>query len=221
MTFWGKIVGALFGLMLGGPIGAALGIYLGHKFDKAFEKLRTGGGNFNQQQQHREQQNVYFYATFAVMGHIAKAKGQVTESEIRLATILMDRMGYHGKERQQAQEAFRRGKESSFQLERTLQDLRRVCHGRFDLLQFFLEVQIQAAYADGAIHPRELDVLYIVADQLGFSARQLEDKIAAHENSFNFFQQNGYNQSSDEDYQQSSSYRSYSSGDDLKNAFKL
>ena len=42
--------------------------------------------------------------------------------------------------------------------------------GRFDLIRMFLEIQLQAAFADGELHPNERDVLFVIADELGISA---------------------------------------------------
>lgn len=191
MAVWGKVLGAFFGFLLGGPFGLLLGLFFGHKFDKARQNLSFGGGfggGFNSDTQYAHQQ-AYFHATFAVMGHMAKAKGQVTESEIRLASILMDRMALDAGARRKAQEAFREGKDSFFPLEEVLKKIKRSCAGRHDLLQLFLEVQIQAAYADGHLHARELDVLYKISEQLGFSRHQLDQMIKMQEAAFNFHQQ--------------------------------
>lgn len=189
MAVWGKVLGAFFGFLLGGPFGLVLGFFFGHKFDKARQNILFGGG-FNAENQYAHQQ-AYFHATFAVMGHVAKAKGQVTENEIRLATILMDKMALDTQARRKAQDAFREGKDSLFPLEDTLNKIKRSCAGRFDLLQLFLEVQIQAAYADGHLHQRELDVLYKIAQTLGFSRAQLEQMIKMQEAAFHFHQQGG------------------------------
>ncbi|MDD1793881.1 co-chaperone DjlA [Enterovibrio makurazakiensis] len=189
MAIWGKVLGAFFGYLLGGPFGLLLGLFLGHKFDKARQNSALGGGFRGENQQARQQ--AYFHATFAVMGHVAKAKGQVTQNEIRLASVLMDRMGLQGEARRQAQDAFREGKESGFPLEDVLRDVKRTTGGRFDLLQFFLEVQIQAAYADGTVQPSERQVLYTIADMLGFSRQQLEQRLAMQEAAFKFYQQHG------------------------------
>lgn len=101
------------------------------------------------------------------MGHLTKAKGRVTEVDIQLASQLMDRMQLHGAARTAAQQAFREGKESHFPLRKALQEFRRVCFGRFDLIRIFLEIQLQAAFADGSLHPNERQVLYVIAEELG------------------------------------------------------
>ena len=55
----------------------------------------------------RKRQEEFFKAAFAVMGHVAKAKGNVTREEIQLASAMMDRMSLNGEQRRAAQNAFR------------------------------------------------------------------------------------------------------------------
>jgi DnaJ like chaperone protein len=196
MQVWGKILGAFFGFLLGGPFGLLLGLFLGHKFDKARRNVYRGGGfgGFGTNRANSEERQAeFFYAGFAVMGHMAKAKGHVTEEEIRVASAIMDRMNLHGEARIQAQNAFREGKEDAFPLEETLAKVRQNCAGRADLLQFFLELQIQAAFADGSLHQTERQLLYVIARSLGFSERQLEQRLHMQEAAFRF-QQGGFNQ---------------------------
>jgi DnaJ-domain-containing protein 1 len=38
----------------------------------------------------------------------------------------------------------------------------------------FLEIQIQAAFADGSLHPNERAVLYVIAEELGISRAQFD-----------------------------------------------
>lgn len=195
MQVWGKILGAFFGFLLGGPFGLFLGLFLGHKFDKARRNVYGGGfGDFGgSQASQAERQADFFHAGFAVMGHVAKAKGRVTQEEIRVATAIMERMGLQGESRRQAQNAFREGKNDDFPLEETLQRVRQNCAGRADLLQFFLELQIQAAFADGSLHPNERQLLHVIARYLGFSERQLEQRLHMQEAAFRF-QQGGFHQ---------------------------
>ncbi|WP_274873860.1 TerB family tellurite resistance protein, partial [Serratia marcescens] len=69
---------------------------------------------------------------------------------------------------------FREGKQSQFPLRETLQQFRSICFGRFDLIRMFLEIQIQAAFADGSLHPNERQVLYVIAEELGISRAQFD-----------------------------------------------
>lgn len=54
-----------------------------------------------------------------------------------------------------------------------MRQFRSVCFGRFDLIRMFLEIQIQAAFADGSLHPNERAVLYVIAEELGSPALSL------------------------------------------------
>lgn len=48
------------------------------------------------------------------MGHLTKSKGRVTEADIQIASLFMDRLQLHGEARTAAQQAFREGKQSQF-----------------------------------------------------------------------------------------------------------
>ncbi len=166
MGWWGKLIGGAFGYLLGGPLGAVLGAALGHNFDKGMRGVRSGG--FEPGEQARVQ-TAFFTATFSVMGHLAKADGQVSTHEIRAAEAVMQQMALNAEMRQAAIRLFNEGKRSDFPLDEALQQFRRECLRRQTLLRMFMEIQIQAALADGVLHDREKDLLLHMADLLGFS----------------------------------------------------
>jgi len=192
MQFMGKLVGLVLGFLFGRWFGALLGLWLGHKVDQLLAEQRqqhnrwqpfSSAGNVN------SRQALFFHATFAVMGHLAKSKGRVTSAEIQLASELMSRMGLRGRAREAAQEAFRQGKAADFPLRQILRAFRRSCIGRRDLLQIYLEFQLQAAFADGQLHPAERRILHTIASELGFSQRQLERLLLMMEAEFRFHRQ--------------------------------
>lgn len=175
MRIWGKVFGAIFGFMVGRLFGAIVGVWLGHLFDKGlmgdFSQAAKGGfGSADELQQN----STFFYTTFAVMGHVAKAKGRVTEQEIAFASNYMTQLGLTDELRQQAQQSFREGKHSEFPLKQILKDFKRSCFSRRDLLTMFLEIQIQVAFADGELDSSERKVLHDVARILGFSTVDLD-----------------------------------------------
>ncbi|KDM92510.1 co-chaperone DjlA [Photobacterium galatheae] len=222
MQVLGKILGAFFGFLLGGPIGLLLGIFLGHKFDQARAGVYSGGGfgRFSGgQADQQERQAEFFHAGFAVMGHVAKAKGRVTQEEIRVASAIMDRMQLHGNARRLAQEAFREGKAEDFPLQEVLARVRQSTQGRLDLLQFFLELQIQAAFADGSLHPKERQLLFVIGRGLGFSDQQLERRLHMQEAAFRFQQGGGFNRQQSQ--QQQGGFRQAPTRDQLADAYEL
>lgn len=215
MQYWGKLIGLVLGLMSGtGFWGVVLGLLIGHMIDKS-RQVRSSGYFSNQAQR----QALFFSTTFQVMGHLTKSKGRVTEADIHVASALMERMQLHGVARTAAQQAFREGKQADFPLREKLRELRSICFGRVDLIRMFLEIQLQAAFADGSLHPNERAVLYVIAEELGFSRIQFDQFLSMMEGGRQFG--GGYQQQGQ--YQQQGGYGGYQrqSGPTLADACKV
>ena len=172
MAWWGKLLGGALGFMMGGPLGALLGGTIGHQFDSGMAGANRMGIGDNERTQ-----AAFFTATFSVMGHIAKADGRVSEHEIQAARSLMHQMRLNDAQQTAAIDLFQKGKEPDFPLDEVLQQFRSECHRRTTLLRMFLEIQVQAAMADGRMDPAESRVLRHVGDMLGFDASQIEQLI--------------------------------------------
>jgi len=167
LGWWGKLIGGAFGFMLGGPLGALLGAALGHNLDRGLGRLTE---EETRQPEDRERvQTAFFTATFSVMGHLAKVDGRVSEREIALAESLMSRMDLSPQLRRTAIRLFNEGKASGFPLDEVVRQLRRECHRRQDLTRMFLEIQIQAALADGRLTSVEEQLLLRISRHLGVS----------------------------------------------------
>lgn len=181
MSWLGKLVGGAFGFMLGGPLGAVLGAALGHKFDKGLDSLPDDDGGWAGGDRERVQ-TAFFTATFSVMGRVAKADGQVSPDEIQLAEAVMARMSLSGEMRRAAVRLFNEGKSDDFPLDDVLAQFRVECHRRQTLIQMFIEIQLQAAYADGRMDPAEERLLLHICELLHVPElvfRQLEQLIRA------------------------------------------
>ena len=184
MSWWGKLVGGTLGFMLGGPLGAVLGMALGHNLDKGLKGLPEGGfrvEDFSPGDRERVQ-TAFFTATFSVMGAVAKADGRVSPEEIRLAEAVMGQMDLSPDMRKTAIRLFNQGKKSGFMLDEVIQQFRAECARRTTLLQMFLEIQLQAAYADGRLDTAEDALLLRICHLLGipeFDYRRLQRMIGA------------------------------------------
>lgn len=168
MTWLGKVVGGTFGLLVGGPLFGVLGAALGHQFDRIMGNaglLQTdlGAGARNRMQM------AFFTATFSVMGHIAKADGRVSEAEIKMARIIMDRMALSDEMRKTAIRLFNEGKRPDFPLEGALDQFWAECHRRSSLLRLFIEFQLETAFADGGLHAAKEQLLLRIGDRLQVS----------------------------------------------------
>lgn len=225
MQFIGKILGFILGYkLLGGFFGGILGIFIGHWADKKLYELGSVSSSVFGKGLTR--QSLFMQTTFAVLGHLSKAKGRVTESDIQLARELMSRLRLDQANQQLAQQAFTLGKEADFPLRQVIREFREGCAQRKDLLRFFIEVQMQAALQDGTLDPREQQVLFTIADALGLSRFQFEQMLAmvaaAQRFRSGYYQQGSYQQNqgyqggSYSDYQQPSS-----NGPTLEDAYSV
>jgi DnaJ like chaperone protein len=182
---FGRILGVIIGGMLLGPLGAVLGFVVGYLFDAGKVERWLGQGNVSGQAK-GDVQRVFFEATFSVMGHLAKADGRVTEREITMAKGVMSRLHLDEAARARAVEAFNRGKAPDFDLDATLDELKRTCWYKPGLLRFFLETQIQIAHADSEqLGPKKQQILQRICQHLGisgFNFSQFEQQYRAHQN---------------------------------------
>lgn len=174
MSWWGKLVGGALGFALIGPIGALLGAALGHTVDKGIKDLE-GVSPFDKQE---DIQAAFFTATFSIMGHVAKADGKVTESEIKIAQDIMQKMQLNDDQRKLAINLFTQGKQSDFDPVAVLKQFKKVAFRRSNLLIMFMEIQLTTALADGELHKNEQSVLLNIAQELGFKRSQFEQLLA-------------------------------------------
>ncbi|MER2493273.1 co-chaperone DjlA [Catenovulum sediminis] len=208
MSHWGKILGFIFGYMIFRIPGAVLGLIIGYYFDKGYAKALADNGGFSSLLARKasfKNRVIFFHTLFALMGHIAKASGRVTENDIALASALMDRMGLKGDIRKEAQAAYREGKKNDFPVTETVKDFRQYCFSRKDFMLIYMEIQIQAALANGYLHPNAKAILIQVGKTLGFQPTEIESFIKQAEGSSHYRshkQQNSSNQISlDDAYQ--------------------
>lgn len=169
MAWWGTFIGGTLGFVFGGPLGAIIGAALGGNLDRGI-KMGDQAIPGNQERV----QAAFFTTTFSVMGHVAKADGHVSAQEISSAKNIMAQMQLSAQQRKAAIKFFDQGKLDGFPLVDVLRQFKKECHGRRNLIQMFIEIQIATALADGKVDPNEKRVLYTIGEILGFSRDQIE-----------------------------------------------
>jgi DnaJ like chaperone protein len=170
MAQWtGKVVGGLLGALALGPFGAALGVILGHQFDTSAAGPEPAGPALDS----AEVGELFFRATFQVMGHIAKAHGRVSEQDIQAAQAVMSELRLNPLQVHAAIAHFTAGKQPGFALDATLATLARVCSGRPDLLRVFVEIQMRVALAGRDLDATARTLLQRIAARLGISLLEL------------------------------------------------
>ncbi len=172
MAWWGTLLGGTLGYMFGGPLGALLGAALGRNFDRGV-RVTDEHSAYGIGRQERVQA-AFFTASFSIMGHVAKADGKVSAAEISSAEAIMARMQLDSRQRRAAIKLFNEGKKEDFPLHDVLTQFRRECHGRRNLVQIFIEIQIAVAMADGKLHAAERKIIFNIGRELGFDHAAIE-----------------------------------------------
>jgi len=170
VSWAGKLIGGALGFVVSGGniIGVAIGALVGHQFDRGLSLgdhagQPAGAGRFSG----AERQAVFFETTFLVMGYVAKADGRVTEEEIQAARAIMHRMQLRPEAVRRAIDLFTEGKQSDTDIEPRVRGLRQACGRQPELIQAFLEIQLEIALSQGSISAEERSVLWRIADILG------------------------------------------------------
>ena len=175
MSWWSTVIGGAVGFMIGGPLGAMLGVAFAGNFSKR-KSSSSFSNNFGPGNQQRVQA-AFFSGVFSVMGYISKVDGKVSKSEIILAQQVMQHMQLSEEMSKVAKDLFNQGKQDNFNLDEVLEQFRVETHRRTHLIRMFLEIQIQAAYADGVFDKSEHNALKYIAQKLYFPLQELESLI--------------------------------------------
>jgi len=176
------LLGSIIGLFTGGPAGLVMGGLFGYFASRMLSKAMS---NYHPQQ-------LLFRATFAVMGKIAKADGRVSEHEIAFANAVMDQMKLVGEKRQEAIDQFTLGKDPDYDIGTLLRPLAKYLKYRPDVRMIFVEVQLQAAFADGEVSRDELTVIQQVCAFLQMTEQEVEILISRMRAQQSFHQQGEY-----------------------------
>jgi DnaJ like chaperone protein len=168
MNWTGKIIGGTLGFVALGPWGALLGSWVGHQFDRG-----AGiGGVLGRSADPGAVNTLFFPTTFRVMGNIAKSDGRVSEQEIASARAVMLALRLNPAQRLAAMGYFNEGKQPDFELDAAVQRLRRVLASYPELVNFFVEIQLQAALAGDGLSALPRARLQRVAATLGLAPAQ-------------------------------------------------
>ncbi len=173
MSWFGKIMGGGVGFLFGGPIGALVGASLGHALidDKVrMQRAETGAMSGLEQRQ-----AVFFTATFAMLGKIAKADGQVCEHEIKVVQKFMrERLQLDDAAQQFAISLFNEAKDNNTPFDAYARQFGQIFNHDPQLRMIFFELLFAVAMADGELHPAEDALLRAAPVHLGLHGKVYE-----------------------------------------------
>ncbi|MEH6515629.1 MAG: co-chaperone DjlA [Halioglobus sp.] len=168
--FYGKLVAGSLGFLLGGIFGLVLGLFVGHIFDRGLQRTLQ----FASPENIARIKNSFFETTFLLLGHMAKADGQVSREEIDHTEQIFIQMQLNVEQKTRAKDAFRRGTGADFDVEQAVHSFLEVCGSQRQLLQTMLLFLISLALVDQEIENQERAALHRIAGLFGYSAPQLE-----------------------------------------------
>ncbi|HUD43392.1 MAG TPA: co-chaperone DjlA [Dokdonella sp.] len=159
MKILGKIVGAVVGFVITrNGWGLLAGLFLGHLWDLGVLRPRPPVRSAS-----------FLNPLFAFAGAVSKSDGRVSEAEIQAAEALMTRMQLDGEQRRAAIDSFNRGKQSQFDTQPAIAELRAWAGGRRDLGFLLLDMLLDIVHADGALSNEKLSLIGRLAGALGIS----------------------------------------------------
>ncbi len=188
----GKLLGFVAGIMVGGPIGAIVGALLGHFL---IDRKRRSVPKMSSEQLHAVQEK-FFNTVFLLLGHLAKADGRVSETEIQLTESLITKMGLTPDHRREAIRLFKVGAGDDFNLDAVASDFKQHCGASPNLINMLLVNLVNLAMADGVLDEKEAHVLRQVAERLGFSRFAFEQLLRMLNAQNAFRQEQGSSQGS-------------------------
>ncbi|MEJ2670145.1 MAG: co-chaperone DjlA [Gammaproteobacteria bacterium] len=180
----GKLLGSLLGYFLTQHwAGMLIGMFLGHAYDlyRTQTQMLESAVRFNQgwrfgQSDNKSVQSGFMQALFFVLGKLSKCDGRVTAAEIAWAERLMQRLYLSPDQRQEAIKWFNQGKQPEMDVEPLLRDFARFAVP-FGLNTLFLELMVECALSDGALHPAERALLLSCAERLKLPAWRIDEVV--------------------------------------------
>ena len=150
MNWWGKLIGSGVGMLVG-PVGALAGAAIGHLNDED-DPTPTN---------ERKARILYFAYFFSCAAKISKADGNVSEKEIEVTELLMNRFGLEGRMKEFAKNVFRKSKGSKRSIDEDFKEVGSLIGYESTVAQSFLGGLYEIVRSNGKKH-NEMQVRFLL-----------------------------------------------------------
>ena len=155
----GGVLGFLLGSMVGGPLFGIIGAVIGSSLGRGLNITQSRGG-FGSQSGTTGVDNLFFVSLFSMLGKMAKADGQVSDSEMSTIKQFMIRdLNLDPQLQSQAMMIFNRSLSSPESFEQYAQQFYVRFRSRPQFIELMVDALIRVAYSDKVIHPAEQHLL--------------------------------------------------------------
>ena len=177
MGWLGSLAGMYVGSSVGGLLGGIIGAILGGKLEEKLRGARPVQSAYREASQERREL-VTLTALAAMFAKLAKADGLVTRDEVAFCERAFDRLGLRGEKRDYCIQAFRRAKLDRHTIYEYASDFT-LHQPDIAIRELVYDMLWDLAFADGVLHPDELEILRCIIVPLGIRAEYYAWK--AHE----------------------------------------
>jgi DnaJ like chaperone protein len=172
-----RIITTILGFFFGGPMGGIIGFFIGSFLDQSVKKNNTftggsagpGPSPWNWRQTFNQP---FVRSVFILMGYLAKADGQITSNEIRIAAQAMTQLHLTDQQRHQAMRWFYDGKNQQFDPAEIFQKLWLYRQPIF--MRILLTCLTNIAYANGDPSATQQKILQEICAKLEIPAPQAQ-----------------------------------------------
>jgi DnaJ like chaperone protein len=163
-------MGGILGWMVGGPIGAIIGAVIGNKLG---DGVSANGGAGPSTPDHH--QAFFLATTFALLGKLAKADGEVSPAEVNVAEeFIRDHLNLNAEQRRFAIGVFNQAKDNDTSIHDYARQFAATYRQHPRLRETIYRVLVNLALADGRLHPTEKKILQDLTASLGLDSRLFE-----------------------------------------------
>ena len=188
----GKLIGFVLGWLIAGPFTAIIGLFIGHQFDNGLASI----DHAPPRAQRAGVQQQFFETLFALLGHVAKADGRVSQEEIASTEQFIQQLNLNSSQRRDAIRLFKQGTAAGFNLDEAMIAFLSKCGRNVRLQKTLLELLVHLAYADGVLHSSESAVIRKVAHWLGVRDSEYQWLMAMFKAQYEFASTNTHSQHS-------------------------
>ncbi len=172
MGIFGKLIGGGLGWAFGGPIGALIGVAVGSMFDKSPSGQTTGSS-----QQRRTTEADFKMSLLVMMACVMKADGKVLKSELDVVKrFLIANFGEDGA--LEALQILKNLLEQPINETEVAMQINQYMNysAKLQLVKLLFDI----AYADGEVHPTELELIQRISDIFRLSYQDFDSMKAPY-----------------------------------------
>ncbi|QJC36461.1 co-chaperone DjlA [Enterobacteriaceae endosymbiont of Donacia simplex] len=116
---------------------------------------------------------LFLQINFEVMGYISKSKGFISNNDINFAVKLIKKMNLNNEEIIFVKKAFKNGKKINYPLIYKLNNLNYLIYKNKNLINKFLEIQIELSFINNFLHYNTKKILNIIFQELNISSNKI------------------------------------------------